>query len=579
MNSNEQILNLLTKVPKKPGVYLWKNVQGEVIYIGKAVNLYNRMHQYFKGAINSYKTHAMVSNIASFDFVVTENNKSAFVLEKNYIEQYKPKYNVQLLDDKRYPYLKIKLTDKLEISSTFRIGKTDKNNYYYGPFPPGENVRGLIKVLQRIFLYENGLPIINKSRSYWEEKFNELILLLKLKDNSFLDQLYSKMQKASDSMNFELALEYKKAYLVLKNMKDIQISEISVFKNIDVISIIEQDDYLLFYVIMYRYGVQINHFFHVSEAIGVKEQIIENFIFSLYHSKNEIPDKLVLDEKYNDIFLDENLTSKVVFPKIGILHKLLERALINNKEMANVHLENLKSKKEQKDLLWIEVIEFLGSKVESNPTIYLFDNSNLNNNFPVGVTVAFQNGEPNKMLYRKFNHEKTVTKDSRKSDVEYMYQTIYKYFESNWKFLKDDDIFIVDGAIMQINEALRAIKNLGINRKIKLYSLVKNDYHKTSKLLDSSGDEIAIKNRNIFNFLARMQVEVDRFAKTYLRKKHINSTFESKLTQIKGIGKKTEQILLKTFQNYSNIANASFEEIEKVTNKKIAKIIKENYKL
>ncbi|QIW62278.1 excinuclease ABC subunit UvrC [Mycoplasmopsis gallinacea] len=579
MNSNEQILNLLTKVPRKPGVYLWKNAQGEVIYIGKAVNLYNRMHQYFKGAINSYKTHAMVSNIASFDFIVTENNKSAFVLEKNYIEQYKPKYNVQLLDDKRYPYLKIKLTDKLEISSTFRIGQADKNNYYYGPFPPGENIRGLIKVLQRIFLYENGLPIINKSRSYWEEKFHELILLLKLKDNSFLDHLYSKMQKASDSMNFELALEYKKAYLVLKNMKDIQISEISVFKNIDVISIIEQDDYLLFYVIMYRYGVQINHFFHVSEAIGVKEQIIENFIFSLYHSKNEIPDKLVLDEKYKDIFLDENLTSKVVFPKIGILHKLLERALINNKEMANVHLENLKSKKEQKDLLWSEVIEFLGSKVESNPTIYLFDNSNLNNNFPVGVTVAFQNGEPNKMLYRKFNHEKTVTKDSRKSDVEYMYQTIYKYFESNWKFLKDDDIFIVDGAIMQINEALRAIKNLGINRKIKLYSLVKNDYHKTSKLLDSSGDEIAIKNRNIFNFLARMQVEVDRFAKTYLRKKHINSTFESKLTQIKGIGKKTEQILLKTFQNYSNIANASFEEIEKVTNKKIAKIIKENYKL
>ncbi|VEU70370.1 GIY-YIG nuclease family protein [Mycoplasmopsis glycophila] len=572
--NQQELQNKLKQVPKKPGVYLWKNENNDVIYVGKAKNLFNRMHQYFKGSINSYKTTKMVSEIAGFDIFVCSTEQEAYILEKNYIEIHKPPFNIQLMDDKRYPYIAIKLSEKLEIYTSFRTNKKNDNSFYYGPFPKGTSARELTHILQRLFLYKNGLLITEDNFLVWQKKFNQAIELLKLKDNTFINLLTEKMHQAAESLNFEVALEYKNSIHVLEKMKEQQIVEISNFKNIDVFSIYEKDNYVFIYSLLYRFGVQIAHLKFSFEKVGILDEILNNF-FHEFYKFNELPDQIVLDSKYSDLSLDDDhFQQKLTFPKIGKIKQIIEQANKNNQINYELFHSEIILKNHKKEKLQQEIEKVLN---ESNKigNIYLFDNSNLNNSYIVGVAIAYSNLEKNKSLYRKFNHESFVNDMTRKSDVEYMYLTIARFLNSDKNQIKPNDIFIVDGGRQQINEALYALQEANLNNKV--FGLVKNDYHKTQNLIDSNFNEIQIST-DLHNLFSQMQIEVDRFAKSFMRKKHLVTSFESKLGQLKGIGPKTEKILLENFKDYSAIYNASFDQIASVTNKKVAKIITENLK-
>ncbi|RIV16412.1 GIY-YIG nuclease family protein [Mycoplasmopsis gallopavonis] len=386
----------LKNLPKKPGVYLWKNQENQVIYIGKAKNLFNRMNQYFKGSINSYKTNKMVAEIRDFDIFICKSDKEAYLLEKNYIEIYKPSYNLELTDDKRYPYLVLKLTDKLEIQTSFRINKQSKTNFYYGPFPKGSSARELSNILQRLFLYKDGLLIQRASFHEWETKFQNAVELLKLRDNKFIELLETKMAQAASLLNFELALEYKKSIAVLKGMREQQIVELINFKNIDVFSFIIIESTVLVFAILYRYGVQIAHLKYNFENLGLPEEIINNFLERFYQN-NEFPDQIILDNKYQTFNFDETFGKKIVFPKVGILKKILDQAQTNNQLNLELFYNEiiLRSARDKQIQTELEKVLNHGQKINN---IFLFDNSNFNNTHPIGVAIAYQNLQKNKSL-------------------------------------------------------------------------------------------------------------------------------------------------------------------------------------
>ncbi|WP_406613633.1 GIY-YIG nuclease family protein [Mycoplasma corogypsi] len=572
--TNEQLLTKLKNVPKQPGVYLWKNAQNEVIYVGKSKNLFHRMHQYFEGSINSYKTTKMVSQICDFDIFVVKSDKEAYILERNYIETYNPKYNLQLLDDKRYPYLNISFNNNLYIKSTFRITKSTPNNFYFGPFTRRSNLRELVHILQRLFLYKNGLPILNETPEFWKNKFEAVIETLKLKNSDILKQIHQKMLDASDNLNFELALEYKKALNVLNELKERQISELTNFKNIDVFSFKEKDNYLFILIVVYRFGVQISHFSFDLQLVDNLIHTIDSFI-EQYYEFNEIPDTIVLNSEFQGNDFNSLFANKIVYPKIGILKQLIMQADQNN--IINQSLiDQYKLKEELNVAFWDEMRSIFGENVY-NQTIYLFDNSTINNQIPSGVAVAYRQGKEAKSLYRKFNHTQYFEKLKGQGDVQLMYLTATRFFYSDKNILSDGDIIICDGGFAQIQQVLYALKENQISTKIQVFGLVKDDKHRTRKLVNKGGIEINV-SKLVFNFLARMQVEVNRFAKSFMRKRHTKSNFSSQLQQIKGIGLSTEQKLLATFETYSNIYNASEEELAKVVGKKVAKNIKESIK-
>ncbi|WP_036451904.1 excinuclease ABC subunit UvrC [Mycoplasma buteonis] len=570
MNDKEKVLEKLKNVPKQPGVYLWKDQNQQIIYVGKGKNLFNRMHQYFKGSINSFKTSKMVEQIVDFDFFVCNNEQEALILEKNYIEIHKPQYNIQLLDDKRYPYICLKLTNKLSITREFRINKRDVNTFYYGPFTKGSLARTMTDILQRLFLFENGILIENDSYENWKNKFTQIVELLKLKDKTFEKLLETKMYQAAETLNFELAKEYKDALNLISMMRENQIAELSNSKNIDVFSVIITEQFVWIYAVLYRYGVQISHEKITLENFGLVEEVLTKF-FEQFYKTIEKPEKILISHDFKDLHLDINFQNKFIYPEKGVYHQILERANKNNNITKNTfETENIM--KQTKNELLKNEINSIFSLSTSVRNIFLFDNSNLNNNFVVGAVVAYQNLKKNKSLYKKFNHSNLSDNFTRKSDVEYMYLTVARFLNSFKNELSENDVFIVDGGKQQIAEAIYALKEANLPFTIPVYGLIKDDFHRTKQLIDEKYNQISV-SKDLFNFLSQMQIEVDRFAKSFMRKKHLANSFESKLTQIKGIGAKTEQKLLSHFKTYNNIYNASFEEIEKITNKKVAKIL------
>ncbi|APJ38648.1 GIY-YIG nuclease family protein [Mycoplasmopsis pullorum] len=575
MDQNESlIINKIKQTPDKPGVYLWKNSDGEVIYVGKAKSLRKRMIQYFEGRLNSYKTYDLVKNIDDFDIFITLNEREALILEKNLIEKYHPPYNILLLDDRRYPYIKVSIKDRLTFSFTKNLIKDkQRNDFLYGPFPQGYGAKEIMRMLEREFLYENGLPINNKDIKYWEEKRDEIIEILSFKKNNFLKHLKSKMEFFAQNLNFEIALEYKNVINYFQKLKDAQIVELNSEKNIDVFDCIFKDDKIFISVLFYRYGVLISKDKILLENLTSVNETLETF-FEQYYQNKELPDKLLINKEIEELNLELITLKNVTYPKVGQLANLIKVAheqnlfFIENNQIVkkdNKIAKNLECMKELKKLLNFQNVK----------NLIVFDNSTFNNTDPVGVAVVYSNGVKNKSLYKKFNHAKDLVGNYRHADVQYMYLSVKKYFQSNSH--QESDVIIIDGGIPQLKEAQRALLELGIS-KFQIFSLVKNDHHLTRAIITNNYQEIKIENNDLFLFLKEIQIEVDRFAKSHFRKRQITSTLAGSLSKIKGIGPAIEKKLLDRFKTYSNIYNASEEELRQVVSGKITSLIIEERK-
>ncbi|MEA4191244.1 GIY-YIG nuclease family protein [Mycoplasma sp. 2248] len=576
-----RIKEKIKKTPHKSGIYLWKNELDQVIYIGKAIDLNNRLNQYLNNSINSYKTYKMIDEIYDFDFVTYNTDQEAFLAEKNYIEKYQPKYNIKLLDDKRYPYLKLNINtkDQLEIYKNYVYSKTTDTTFSYGPFSNQHEFKHLLKVLTRFFMYENGLPIKNQAYSVSKYKFDKIIEILKFQNNDFLDKLISLRDKASENWDFELAKEYNDSYHLLKRIKDTQLVELQNIKNIDVHSFIVKDEHISIQSLFYRYGVQTAH---NNEINKFNNYYIENVIdyvsdyLERYYSDKDYPDHIILQSEYEQIQLNTKLNNKIIFPKKGLFLEILNLSLLNNNEYLKININDAILKEEINIKTQRELENILNAENEIK-NIYLFDNSHWYLENPIGVSVCFSNGKKIHENYRFFNHEEEFKQMSKHSDLELMYLTVFKFVKTFAKPLNIDenDIFIVDGSFEQLKEAKYALKELEFE-SIKVFGLVKNSKHKTEKLINDKNQIINISQDALFLF-TRMQNEVDRYAKSKMKHKYLNKFRESDLNSIPGIGDATVKKLLDYFKTFENVKNASIEELNNVIDKKKSKIIFETY--
>ncbi|EFF41869.1 GIY-YIG nuclease family protein [Mycoplasmopsis alligatoris] len=568
-DKSEEIITRIKSLPSEPGVYLWKDKNDAIIYVGKAKKLKNRMLQYFEGRLNSHKTNDLVKQINDFDIYITKSEKEALILEKRLIEKYSPIYNIQLLDDKRYPYIKISLAKKLSIKLDRKLIKdTENNTSYFGPFPHGFGAKQISQFLESELLYENGLLIDKKDNDFWFNQYQKAIEILSFKDKKIIDKINQKRLAAEDLLNYEQARDYLELSKYFLKLKETQQIELEKEKNIDVIDFIQKDNYLHITVLYYIYGVLINKDSWTFKIHSNVEDAISEFLNFLYNKK-ALPDQILLtDNLLTSEFISE-FQNKIFFPKIGAKKAILEIAHKNN-------LVYIEQKKSKLNLRNIEAITQLAAllNIEKIQNIIAFDNSSMNNDAKLGVAIAYSNGQKNKSLYKKFDHSKYKEQLLFNSDDEFMYQNVLRYFKNN--SFNVNDLVIIDGAISQLKKAIKALNELNI--KINIISLVKDDKHKTSHILNSNFKKIEIVNKDLYNFLASVQIEVDRFAKEYLRNKRITSTFEGSIAKIPGIGSKYETKLLNHFKTYSGILNATHEQLCKVVPKNICEKIMKTLK-
>ncbi|UUM25291.1 GIY-YIG nuclease family protein [Mycoplasmopsis agalactiae] len=566
MDKNEIILKL-KNTSTSPGVYLWKDAKQNVLYVGKAKNLRKRLLQYFDGAINSYKTSKLMSLVVDFEVYICKTNKEALLLEKAMVDRFNPEFNILLLDDRKYPYLKVQLLkDSLIITLSRKANAKDtKNTFYYGPFPSGYGAKPILKLLQHEALYENGLLIKNKDSNFWVNQFTKIKEILSFKNNNYLNDLTNKMHNAANNMQFELALFLRDGLTYLKKLKESQIIELSQYKNIDVFAYKTDEKLIYATVLFYRYGILINKV-NLTIPLGISIDESIRVFFEQFYADKILPDNFIVQEEILKYDLNLSNDYKFISPKIGTNKKVLDLALLNLNDYYEKEHLIMKNQLEKADSMLNSLNKYLSLPKLKN--IVIFDNSNINNINPVGVAIVYTNGIKNKSLYRKFNLEAL---SYRSADVDYIRQSITKFFSSD-KNTKDFDLIITDGGLQQVNEAKKTLKVLGLN--IPVIGLVKNEHHKTRALIDLNLNEIYVNDLELHNYLAQIQIEVDRFAKSHFRNRQKISSLEGKLRNIKGLGHNMEQKLLNHFKSYANIYDASVEELAKIVPINIAKSIK-----
>lgn len=543
----------LKNIPQKPGVYLWLDSADNILYIGKAKNLKRRMTQYFKGSINSYKTASLVKQIVGFKYIITNSDQEALILERNLIEKHFPPYNIKLTDDKRYPYIKIKLAKKLEVSLVYRMSNRRERALYFGPFPAGYGARKLTNLIQRMTTYEKGLPSKETSRIYWEKKYDYAKKLLSPKNGFLIKELKEKIRDAVSNQQYEIAKDIKDTLTALSYNSNDQVVEFSTLGDIDVVAFVEKDGFLSVNMLFYRMGMLLSQKSNIVEITESKEESVRQYM-SQYYNKNVKPNLII-----SNIKVDSDLN--IFVPQKGAKKRILNIAITNASDNIDLKLSKYIRKTEQTIGSLRKLEKLIG--VDSIHRLIMIDNSNTNNINPVSGIVSYVNGLKKKQEYRKFN----LVQRDKKADVDYMEQALERFVKNiPYKI----DLLIVDGGIQQVNIAKKIVSG-----RFPIIGLVKDDKHNTREIVDSSGKFIPIDDNLLKNFLSEIQIEVDRFAKQHHRRIRSKKSLESSLIQIPGIGESTERKLLNHFKNFVNIYNAPIEELEKVVSKDNAKKIKE----
>ncbi|MGL5732957.1 MAG: excinuclease ABC subunit UvrC [Metamycoplasmataceae bacterium] len=549
----------LNNVPELAGVYLWKDINKNIIYVGKAKNLKKRMTQYFNGTINSFKTTKMVELIRDFEFIICNNENEALLLERNLISKYKPFYNISLMDDRKYPYINIHL-DKtgLSISIKFIVSNENKNNLYYGPYINNGSSKIMLNFLRSECLYEKGLPVKKANIEFWNKKFLLAKKILSKNNNDLIADLSNKMNYAAEHEQYERAGEYKDVIKFIKMHRQVQVVEFKDNKNLDVLVGIIQENFFIFCIQFYRNGLLINSDIQTLEIKIDTTETIRQFVNQFYKNK-QLPKKIItnLELQSSSFFFD----TEIVIPQKGKYFAILNSAIKNAEVNSNIKIMEY----ENRQKIIAEGLKFLSNAAKTSDLnhIIMIDNSNFKNTNAVSAIISYRNGMPQKGEYRKFS----IISNSRRSDVEYIKQGLTRYFDQETTI---PNLIIVDGGIQQLNEAKNILKTLKIN--VPVIGLVKNEKHKTDFIILENGIKKNI-DESAYLFLSGMQEEVDRFAKSFYRNKSSKNSLEGNLIKIDGVGPKTELRILNYFKTYNNIYNASQEELEKVVSTNIAKNI------
>ena len=576
------IKDKLRLVPEKPGCYLMKDENGTIIYVGKAKNLKRRVSSYFN-KVQTGKTFALVRNIKDFEYIVTSSEKESFILEINLIKKHNPKYNILLKDDKTYPY--IVLTN--EKYPSVRIVRSKKRKRIkgkvFGPYPNVMSARNTVNLINRLYPLKKCVKLkkdlclyyhIGECLGYCKNKIEDSVIDNMTKeitrilngDYKFVTKkLENEMEKASNNLNYERALELKNLIGDIKNTISKQIIVSSTRYNFDVFGFKEIDGFINISVLIVREGVVVGRISKIIEDFIDENDTYSRYILDFYE-KYDKPKKVIV----NDLGvegLEELLEVNVLIPKKGDIKKILNMANLN----AEINLKEKLEKIKKDDKIRYESIEYLKNilGLKKLERIELFDNSHLFGTYYVGAMVVFRDFLPDRNEYRKYKIEKDV-----KDDLSAMKEVIYRrYYRALLEKTELPDLIVVDGGRLQISATLEVVNSLNLD--IPVVGLKKDDKHRTSKLVLSNFNEIEIENKNVFVYLYKMQEEVHRFAITYHRSIKNKGMLKSVLEEVPGVGEVRRKKLLSKYPSVNKIKNASIEELSEIIPYDVAKSLLE----
>lgn len=592
----------LKKLPDKPGVYLMKNSLGEIIYVGKAKVLKNRVRQYFQNSKNhGSKVKAMVKNIAEFEYIITDSEMEALILECNLIKKYRPRYNILLKDDKHYPFIKVTTNEDFPRVFVTRTRAKDGAKYF-GPYPDASAVYETIELIKKVFpirtcrlaIKEEGekiKPCLNYhinlctapcaryvNKEEYGRSIKKIIDLLNGKENEVIDDLKYRMNEAAEALDFERAAALRDKILAVEKIRERQKIISGNFENEDFINIYNDEEDWCAQVFFVREGKIIGreHFILDNSIFDEKSEIISNFIKDFYGGTAFIPKTIYVPEVYDIELLEEWLSSKrgtkvaIKIPQKGEKKKILELVENNAKNTLEQFKLKIKMDRELNSNILEELAEILDME-ELPHRIEAYDISNIQGVDSVGTMVVFEEGKPKNSDYRRFKIKTVKGAD----DYESMREILTRRFQHGLNEIKDiqdrelvlsgakfsifPDLILMDGGKGQVNVALEVLNNLNIN--IPVCGMVKDDKHKTRGLVYNN-KEIHIKaNAKVMNLITRIQDEVHRFAITYHRSLRDRRVLHSILEDIPNIGDKRRKALLQKFGSIDNVKKASYEEL------------------
>lgn len=600
-NNNALLKKKANLLPLLPGVYIMKDKTGKVIYVGKAIKLKNRVTQYFGSQTNhGAKVRKMVQNVADFEYVICKNEFEALTLENSLIKQYLPKYNILLKDDKGYHYIHI--TDE-----KWRKIKAVKNNFekgsYIGPYNSGMVVKSTVEQVGKIFKlpdcnrsfdkfskpclnYHLGLCMAPCTKKISLEDYNEAIdsAIRFIKNGSVtkeIDYLREQMEVAAEQLKFEYAAKLRDRIKAIEKVNEKQRVIINDKSRIDVFASVIVSGNACVFVFLFENGHLFDKEYFIFEGIENKNELYNSFLSQYYSQNKNIPKEILIDADFEDADLisewltfERKTTVKILKPEKASKKEIIDICASNAAQQLSIYLD--RNLRETSSISELEKI--LGLK-KSPSYIEAYDISNIAGSENVGVMVVFENGRPNKNLYRKFKIKSFVGQDDFRSMAEVVDRRLSEYKNGEDEaFSKLPDLILLDGGKGQLSAVKKVISAHGLD--IPVYGMVKDSKHKSSAITDS-GDTIAIKgNKSAFTLITAIQDEVHRFAIKYHRDRRNKSMKNSELLSIEGVGEKRAKALLKKFKTIKAISNASVEEIANTEgfSKNVAEKVYEHYK-
>ncbi|HEU6070981.1 TPA: excinuclease ABC subunit UvrC [Streptococcus pneumoniae] len=573
---NNLIKSKLELLPTGPGCYIHKDKNGTIIYVGKAKNLRNRVRSYFRGSHDT-KTEALVSEIVDFEFIVTESNIEALLLEINLIKENKPKYNIMLKDDKSYPFIKITNERYPRLIITRQVKKD--GGLYFGPYPDVGAANEIKRLLDRIFPFRKctnppskvcfyyhigqcmAHTICKKDEAYFKSMAQEVSDFLKGQDDKIIDDLKGKMAAAAQTMEFERAAEYRDLIQAIGTLRTKQRVMAKDLQNRDVFGYYVDKGWMCVQVFFVRQGKLIERDVNLFPYYNDPDEDFLTYVGQFYQEKYHlVPNEVLIPQDIDEEAVKALVDTKILKPQRGEKKQLVNLAIKN----ARVSLEqkfNLLEKSVEKTQ---GAIENLGRllQIPTPVRIESFDNSNIMGTSPVSAMVVFVNGKPSKKDYRKYKIKTVVGPDDYASMREVIRR---RYGRVQRDGLTPPDLIVIDGGQGQVNIAKQVIQEeLGLD--IPIAGLQKNDKHQTHELLFGDPLEVVELSRNSQEFflLQRIQDEVHRFAITFHRQLRSKNSFSSQLDGIDGLGPKRKQNLMKHFKSPTKIKEASVDEIVEV---------------
>lgn len=587
---NDNIASKLNTLPMKPGVYIMKDENGHIIYVGKSRFLKNRVSQYFLTKNHDPKVSKMVENVFDFDYIVTESEYEALVLECNLIKHNMPKYNILLKDSKSYPYIKVTTYEEYpKITLSYR--KDDEKAMYFGPFLSVGTINqllDLIAVTFKIPMCKKTFPrdcqkrpclnyqidkccapcVGNVTKEEYKQLISEAISFLKGNYSDIINALREQMNTYSENMEYEKAAKIRDKIYALSKILEKQKVILNSKKDVDVIGLQTDEVNSCFCHFSIREGRLISTNYQIVKNSDVLDfdELMSNFLLQLYHQNSSIPKEIYINRKIEQNELIEQLFSGYRGNKVSIINPLKGqfKAILNMAEKnALKRLESYtekseiikKSLQELKDIL---NLQHMPKKIES------YDISNISGADNIGAMIVFENGKPKKSLYRTFNIKSFIGPDDYKALYEVFSRRIDKYLEKtdDKSFSVLPDLILVDGGKGQVSSMKNVLREKGVS--IPIFGLAKDDKHTFKALVDENNMVIPKKTSQVYKLCYSISEEVHRFAISKHTKKHLKSSLSLEIMSIQGVGEARARALYSYFKSINKIKNASLEELMKV---------------